>query len=144
MKRLAVIVLAFGWMGPAQATNLLQRQWVQDVKFDDPALATCVQTYAAEQGYVYADEVKEIPCFNRAIKWLGGLEAFQQVLVVDVSRNFIQDFRPIFKLGDQLGYLDIHDNPVPCTQMILLSRIYPKAYLVGFDPRTCVVDFPVE
>jgi len=144
MKRLAVIVLLLGWLGPAQATNLLQRQLVNDVVFEDPALSACVQTYASEQGYTYADEVKEIPCFNRDIKWLGGLEAFQQVLVVDVSRNYIRDLRPVFKLGDQLGYLDIHDNPVPCTQMILLSRLYPKAYLVGFDPRTCVVDFPVE
>jgi len=143
MTRFGVAFLLMGGLLVSSQAFGQQRQLVKEVLFEDTALATCVLTYAAEQGYEYTDEVREIPCFNRDIKWLGGIERFAEVLVVDVSRNQIADFRPLFLLGKALGYLDVHMNPIPCTQMILLARLYPRAYLVGFDPRECVIDFPV-
>lgn len=115
-------------------------QLVKDVKFADRALANCVNTYANEQGYRTVMEVHEIPCFHRGITSLSGLEFFTDALVIDLSVNNISDWSPLYGLGQNLGYLDIHQNPIPCSQMIALSRKLPHAYLIGFDPRDCIED----
>jgi hypothetical protein len=58
--------------------------------------------------------------------------------VIDLSRNQIQDWTPLMGLKENLGYLDIHDNPILCSQMIQLARSLPRAFLVGFDPQNCI------
>jgi len=115
---------------------------VVDVVFADQELAKCVQKYSAEQGYRTVAEVKEIPCFNRGIHSLAGIEWFSEALVIDVSVNDISDFSPLYDLGAQLGYLDIHDNHIACSILPVLSRYLPHAFLVGLDPRTCELDRP--
>lgn len=111
---------------------------VEAVDFADPALAECVRTYAREQHYATVEEVKEIPCFHRGIQSIKGLEAFTAALVVDLSRNQISDFQPLFALDRMLGYVDIHENPITCEQLIALSHQLRHAYRVGFDPSSCL------
>lgn len=120
---------------PARRESVLS---LEDVPFKDQALAQCIKQYAQEQGYQTIAAVHEIPCFQRNIQNIEGLEYFTDALVIDLSLNQIRDWSPLLGLGQQLGYLDIHDNPIPCQQMTRLARALPRAFLVGFDARHCV------
>jgi len=137
-----MLSLGFGLIiaAPSAFPGPAQEQAVVDVVFADPELASCVQTYSAEQGYRTVAEVKEIPCFNRGIRSLAGLEVFSEALVIDVSVNAISDFSPLYDLGARLGYLDIHSNHIACGILPVLARHLPHAFLVGLDPRTCESD----
>jgi hypothetical protein len=113
---------------------------VVDLKLTDEKLEACIKTYAAEQHYEVLADVKEIPCFNRGIKSLQGMEVFTEALVIDVSRNDIRDFTPLFELNKRLGYIDIHANPIACAHMLDLSHHQRQAFRVGFDPDNCLRD----
>lgn len=113
---------------------------VHEIAFADQALDNCIKKYALEQGYITVGDVKEVPCFHKGIRSIGGVEIFTEALVIDLSRNEISDWQPLMGLGKNLGYLDIHDNPILCSQMSKLAKSLPQTYLVGFDPRTCISD----
>lgn len=113
---------------------------VADLSMTDKKLEACIKTYAAEQHYEFLADVKEIPCFNLDIQSLQGMEVFTEALVIDVSRNNIHDFAPLFGLNKNLGYIDIHANPIACTQMLDLSHNLRQAFRVGFDPDNCLRD----
>jgi hypothetical protein len=107
---------------------------VGDLKFADPRLDTCIKTYAAEQGYRSAADVKEVPCFGLGIQSLNGIEALTEALVVDVSVNQIADFTPLYSLAAKIAYIDIHANRILCSDMLVLSRVLNRASI----PRTAL------
>ena len=113
---------------------------VADLSMTDKKLEACIKTYAAEQHYEFLADVTEIPCFNLGIKSLQGMEVFTEALVIDVSRNDIRDFTPLFELNKRLGYIDIHANPIACTHMLELGYKLRQAFRVGFDPDNCLRD----
>ncbi len=136
----SLIVTVFLNFGPEAHAATLDTK-VAELHLADPALDKCIKTYADQEGYQTVAEVKEIPCFNLGIKSVIGLEIFTEALVIDLSRNEIEDFLPLFGLNTRLGYIDIHANPVKCSHMIQLSQALRQAFRVGFDSNNCVPDF---
>ena len=113
---------------------------VTSLKFADQGLASCIASWAQEQHYATVRDVKEIPCFNRGITNIAGLEALTEATVIDLSRNHIQDFSPLFALSKHLGYVDIHENPIRCRHQLEVGRALRGAFRVGFDPASCLDD----
>ena len=132
------ILLALPLASPALAADLSTK--VEEAVFADTALDQCVKSYAKREGYETVGAVKEIPCFNMGIKSIQGLEIFTEALVVDLSRNQIQDFTPLYTHTTQLGYIDIHGNPIKCSDMLKLSHQLKNAWRVGFDTNNCIMD----
>ena len=127
-------------LGTSQSALAYASERVADLSMTDKKLEACIKTYAAEQHYEFLADVKEIPCFNLDIQSLQGMEVFTEALVIDVSRNNIHDFTPLFGLNKNLGYIDIHANPIACTHMLDLSHNLRHAFRVGFDPDNCLRD----
>ena len=113
---------------------------VSELSFPDAALDRCVKNWATQEGYLTVADVKEIPCFNLGITSIVGLEIFTEALVIDLSRNQIEDFSPLFGLTTLLGYIDIHANRIRCGHMIKLSQALKQAWRVGFDTNNCIPD----
>ena len=111
---------------------------VADLKLPDAKLESCIKKYASEQHYNTIAEVKEIPCYGLGVVSVQGLENFTEAMVIDLSVNDIRDFTPLFGLTKNLGYIDIHDNPIECSDMVDLSQKLRQAFRVGFDPSKCL------
>jgi hypothetical protein len=71
----------------SEATGGPSRIQINSIAFPDTNLDTCVNTYAASQGYYYADQMTLLNCNNKGIADITGIELFTSLTELYMNNN---------------------------------------------------------
>jgi uncharacterized delta-60 repeat protein len=89
------------------ATGGPSRMRINSIEFPDTNLETCVNTYAASQGYTYADQLTLLSCISKDIADITGIEWFTSLTELRIYNNFISDISALSGLTNlTVLYLD--------------------------------------
>lgn len=124
----------------AEPSTPVSSPLLTELEFADPGLKACVQAWAAEDfnHYLKAEDVKELGCSHFEIRNLKGIEVFEELLAIDLSHNPIEDYAPLYALGENLSFIWLWDNAVPCEDLMTMRKKLPRAWIGGIDFGSCL------
>ena len=138
-----------GTASDAVNINVLNRPKISELGFTDVGLTNCVNEVAQSQGIVYAEQLQELNCGNRNIRYLGGIENLQSLTYLDLSNNDLRYIGVVLQLA-QLNRLNLQGNPyISCDLLQQIITLFGQDVVLA--PSSCVpvgdlamVDFSID
>ena len=129
--------------------NVINRPKISELGFTDAGLTNCVNETAQNQGIVYAEQLQELSCGNRNVKYLGGIENLQSLSYLDLSNNDLRYIGVVLQLA-QLNRLNLQGNPyIGCDLLQQIITLFGQDVVLA--PSSCVpvgdlalVDFSID